>query len=37
MLPPLVITRPQIDRVITAINEALKEEENERTSSTVSN
>lgn len=37
LLPPLVITKPQIDRVITALDEALEEEENERASSTVSN
>jgi acetylornithine/LysW-gamma-L-lysine aminotransferase len=37
-LPPLVITKPQIDRVITALDETLEEEENERgSSSTVSN
>jgi acetylornithine/LysW-gamma-L-lysine aminotransferase len=38
MLPPLVISKPQIDRVITALDEALGEEENERgASSPVSN
>lgn len=37
ILPPLVITKPQIDRAITALDEALGEEENERASSTVSN
>jgi acetylornithine/succinyldiaminopimelate/putrescine aminotransferase len=38
MLPPLVITKPQIDRAIKALDEALEEEENERAnSSTVPN
>ncbi len=37
ILPPLVITKPQIDRAITALDEALGEEENERASSTVPN
>jgi acetylornithine/LysW-gamma-L-lysine aminotransferase len=37
VLPPLIITKPQIDRAITALDEALGEEENERASSTVSN
>jgi acetylornithine/LysW-gamma-L-lysine aminotransferase len=38
MLPPLVITRPQIDRTITALDEALGEEEVERAnSSTIPN
>jgi LysW-gamma-L-lysine/LysW-L-ornithine aminotransferase len=37
VLPPLVITKPQIDRAITALDEALGEEENERASSTVPN
>jgi len=37
LLPPLVITKPQIDRVITALDEALEEEQNERASSTVPN
>ena len=37
LLPPLVITKPQIDRAITALDQALEEEENERASSTVSN
>jgi adenosylmethionine-8-amino-7-oxononanoate aminotransferase len=38
-LPPLVITNPQIDRAITALDAALEEEENERanSSSTVPN
>ncbi len=33
MLPPLVITKPQIDRAITALDEALGEEEIERANS----
>jgi acetylornithine/LysW-gamma-L-lysine aminotransferase len=33
LLPPLVITRPQIDRAITALDEALGEEEVERANS----
>jgi LysW-gamma-L-lysine/LysW-L-ornithine aminotransferase len=37
ILPPLVITKPQIDRAITAIDETLGEEANERASSTVPN
>lgn len=37
LLPPLVITKPQIDRVITALDEALEEEQNERASSAVPN
>jgi len=37
LLPPLVITKPQIDRAITALDAALGEEENERASSTVPN
>ena len=37
LLPPLVITKPQIDKVITALDEALEEEQNERASSTVPN
>jgi acetylornithine/LysW-gamma-L-lysine aminotransferase len=36
-LPPLIITKPQIDRVITAFDEALGEEENDRASNTVLN
>lgn len=36
-LPPLVITKPQIDRATTALDEALGEEANERASSTISN
>jgi acetylornithine/LysW-gamma-L-lysine aminotransferase len=35
ILPPLVITRPQIDRAITALDEALEEEEAERASSST--
>jgi LysW-gamma-L-lysine/LysW-L-ornithine aminotransferase len=38
LLPPLVISKPQIDRAITALDQALEEEENERAnSSTVPN
>jgi len=37
MLPPLIITRPQIDLIITALDTALGEEENERGSSPISN
>jgi acetylornithine/LysW-gamma-L-lysine aminotransferase len=37
LLPPLVITKPQIDRIVKALDKALGEEENERTSGTVSN
>jgi len=37
LLPPLVITKPQIDRAIKALDEALGEEENERASNTVPN
>lgn len=37
LLPPLVITKEQIDRVVTVLDEALGEEENERASNTVSN
>jgi LysW-gamma-L-lysine/LysW-L-ornithine aminotransferase len=37
MLPPLVITKPQIDRALSALDEALGEDENERSSSPVSN
>jgi acetylornithine/LysW-gamma-L-lysine aminotransferase len=39
LLPPLVITRPQIDRAVTALDEALGEEEVERanSSSTIPN
>jgi len=36
-LPPLIITKPQIDRVIRTFDEALGEEENDRTSSTIPN
>ncbi|MGD6806295.1 MAG: aspartate aminotransferase family protein [Candidatus Bathyarchaeia archaeon] len=35
LLPPLVITKPQIDRAITALDQALEEEENERASSST--
>jgi acetylornithine/LysW-gamma-L-lysine aminotransferase len=37
MLPPLIITKPQIDLIIVALDRALREEENERGSSTISN
>jgi acetylornithine/LysW-gamma-L-lysine aminotransferase len=37
ILPPLIISKEQIDKVIKVLDEALGEEENERTSSTVSN
>ncbi len=37
LLPPLVITKEQIDRVVAVLDEALGEEENERASNTVSN
>ena len=37
MLPPLIITKPQIDLIIVALDKALREEENERGSSTISN
>jgi len=37
ILPPLVISKEQIDRVIKVLDEALGEEEYERSSSTVSN
>ncbi len=38
LLPPLIITKPQIDRVITALDSVLEEEENERANgNTVSN
>ncbi len=36
-LPPLIITKPQIDQVIKAFDEALGEEENDRASSTIPN
>lgn len=36
-LPPLVITKEQIDRTITMIDQILEEEENARTSSTPAN
>jgi LysW-gamma-L-lysine/LysW-L-ornithine aminotransferase len=35
LLPPLVINKPQIDRAITALDEALEEEEHERASSST--
>ena len=37
MLPPLIITKSQIDRVISVLDEALREDEDERASNTVSN
>jgi acetylornithine/LysW-gamma-L-lysine aminotransferase len=37
LLPPLVITKEQIDKAITALDEALGEEEHERASSTIPN
>lgn len=37
LLPPLVITKEQIDRVVAVLDEALGEEENERASNSVSN
>jgi [amino-group carrier protein]-gamma-(L-lysyl/L-ornithyl)-L-glutamate aminotransferase len=37
LLPPLVIEREQINRVVMVLDEVLGEEENERASSTVSN
>jgi acetylornithine/LysW-gamma-L-lysine aminotransferase len=37
LLPPLVITKPQIDRAVKALDEALGEEENERASSSIPN
>jgi acetylornithine/LysW-gamma-L-lysine aminotransferase len=37
ILPPLVISKQQIDIAVKALDEALGEEENERASSTVSN
>jgi LysW-gamma-L-lysine/LysW-L-ornithine aminotransferase len=37
LLPPLVINKKQIDRVIKVLDEVLEEEENERASSTVPN
>jgi len=37
LLPPLVITKTQIDKAVSALDEALGEEENERASSTVPN
>jgi acetylornithine/LysW-gamma-L-lysine aminotransferase len=37
MLPPLIIAKSQIDKVISVLDEALREEEDERASNTVSN
>ncbi len=37
ILPPLIITKEQIDKAVKTLDEALGEEENERASSTVSN
>jgi len=37
MLPPLVITKEQIDKAINVLDKVLGEEENERSSSTVPN
>ncbi|MDR0798133.1 MAG: aminotransferase class III-fold pyridoxal phosphate-dependent enzyme, partial [Nitrososphaerota archaeon] len=37
ILPPLIITKEQIDKVVNVLDEALGEEENERASSTFSN
>jgi acetylornithine/N-succinyldiaminopimelate aminotransferase len=37
LLPPLVITKEQIDKAINALDEALGEEEHERASSTIPN
>jgi acetylornithine/LysW-gamma-L-lysine aminotransferase len=37
LLPPLVISKEQIDKAITVLDEVLGEEENERASSTVPN
>ena len=37
LLPPLVIEKEQIDRVIAVLDEVLGEEENERASGAVSN
>jgi 4-aminobutyrate aminotransferase-like enzyme len=37
ILPPLVISKEQIDKAIKVLDEALGEEENERTGNTVSN
>jgi acetylornithine/LysW-gamma-L-lysine aminotransferase len=37
LLPPLIITKPQIDRVIKVLDEALGEEENGRASSKIPN
>jgi acetylornithine/LysW-gamma-L-lysine aminotransferase len=37
ILPPLVISKEQIDQVIKVLDEALGDEENERSGSTISN
>jgi acetylornithine/LysW-gamma-L-lysine aminotransferase len=37
LLPPLVIEKQQIDKAVEVLNEALGEEENERSSSTIPN
>ncbi|MCL2172172.1 MAG: acetylornithine/succinylornithine family transaminase [Nitrososphaerota archaeon] len=37
ILPPLIINKEQIDRAVKVLDEALGEEENERTGNTVSN
>jgi 4-aminobutyrate aminotransferase-like enzyme len=37
LLPPLVITKEQIDKAIAVLDTVLGEEENERASSTVPN
>jgi acetylornithine/LysW-gamma-L-lysine aminotransferase len=37
LLPPLVIEKEQIDRAVSVLDEVLREEENERASSTVPN
>jgi acetylornithine/LysW-gamma-L-lysine aminotransferase len=37
ILPPLIISKEQIDKVVKVLDEALGEEENERASSTISN
>jgi acetylornithine/LysW-gamma-L-lysine aminotransferase len=37
ILPPLIINKEQIDKVVKVLDESLGEEENERSSSTISN
>jgi acetylornithine/succinyldiaminopimelate/putrescine aminotransferase len=37
ILPPLIISKEQIDKVVKVLDESLGEEENERASSTISN